>query len=387
MSPSTIAAGAWFAVQGAASLAVLARLARGRRRIPPVTPPLDPPHARTTVVVPTFNEARRIPPLLAALEREPAPVAEIIVVDSHSSDGTQALVEAAARRDPRIRLVADPPLPAGWIGKAWALETATAHATGDWILGLDADTVPRPGIAAAAVTVAERHGYDLVSFSPRFAGQSTLQRWLHPALLTTLVYRFGPPSDAARPRRVIANGQCYLVKRDVLVREGGYAPVRASFAEDVSLARHLASRGARVAFLDGSRLLDIYSYETVAQLWREWGRSIDMQYSTPPLQQTIDVAVLALTQGVPVPVLLAAAFGAPVGAPLVAPLVALNGGLLAVRALLSFALAPSYERRGVAYWLSPLADPLAALRMLLSSLRRPTTWRGRNYSGARSEEE
>ena len=41
------------------------------------------------------------------------------------------------------------------------------------------------------------------------------------------------------------------VRRVLLVRHGGYAPARASFSDDVTLARHLASRGARVGFLDG----------------------------------------------------------------------------------------------------------------------------------------
>jgi dolichol-phosphate mannosyltransferase len=61
------------------------------------------------------------------------------------------------------------------------------------------------------------------------------------------------------------------------------------------------------------------------------------------------------------------------------PLVATSLALLAVRMMLQHALAGSYERRGLPFWLSPLADPLAALRIALSSARRPTHWRGRDY--------
>ena len=59
---------------------------------------------------------------------------------------------------------------------------------------------------------------------------------------------------------------------------------------------------------------------------------------------------------------------------------ATSAALLAVRVMLQRALAPSYDHRGVAFWLSPLADPLAALRILLSTLRRPQQWRGRRYA-------
>ena len=62
------------------------------------------------------------------------------------------------------------------------------------------------------------------------------------------------------------------------------------------------------------------------------------------------------------------------------PLLASSMALLAVRVLLQRALAPSYAERGLAFWLSPLADPLAALRICISTLRRPKSWRGRKYS-------
>jgi dolichol-phosphate mannosyltransferase len=51
---------------------------------------------------------------------------------------------------------------------------------------------------------------------------------------------------------------------------------------------------------------------------------------------------------------------------------------------LLWAIAPSYDfsqaKASWSFWLSPLADPLAVYRILLSSLRTPTQWRGRQYS-------
>jgi len=56
---------------------------------------------------------------------------------------------------------------------------------------------------------------------------------------------------------------------------------------------------------------------------------------------------------------------------------------LAARVALLLAILPSYDRpRSAAawmFWLSPLADPLAVLRIFLSSIRSPTQWRGRSY--------
>jgi len=46
---------------------------------------------------------------------------------------------------------------------------------------------------------------------------------LHPALLATLVYRFGRPDGATRASgSVMADGQCCLIHRDLLRQLGGF---------------------------------------------------------------------------------------------------------------------------------------------------------------------
>ena len=369
--------------QGAALTVLLLRLLPGRRRRPPVEPStVQPIGDSISVIVATLNEARRIGPCLAGLARQGSAVREILVVDSGSTDGTTELVRDAAAHDPRFRLLRDDPLPAGWVGKVWALEHGLRHASGDWVLGIDADTEPRAGLAAGAVRAAIAGNLDVASFSPRFRIESAAERWLQPALLVTLVYRFGAAGTDVDAERVMANGQCFLARRQVLLAEGGYRHARGSFCDDVTLARHLARAGRRVGFLDGSRLYDVRAYTSAGEAWREWGRSLDLKDASNPVRQWTDVLFLLLVQGVPLPMLLVLGAlwlsGAPIGeAGRLAAL--LSGASLAVRIMLQFALAPSYATRGAPFWLSPLADPLAALRIVLSTLRRPRAWRGRQY--------
>ncbi|HEY0970054.1 MAG TPA: glycosyltransferase, partial [Gemmatimonadales bacterium] len=105
------------------SLVVLcARLARGRHRVPPVEPRVEGvDDTSVTVVVPARNEAERIGPCLDGLHVQGPPLAEVIVVDGGSTDGTAELVDAAAARDPRLRRIAEPPRPAGMVGRPWAI--------------------------------------------------------------------------------------------------------------------------------------------------------------------------------------------------------------------------------------------------------------------------
>ncbi len=373
------------ALQTLLLLRLAARLAGGRTRRPAERPMPEGSRQGSpglTILVACLNEAGRIGPCLEGLGRQGSPVTEILVIDSGSTDGTRALVEAAAARDPRFRLVTDPPLPPDWIGKAWALQYGTTLAANPWVLGMDADTAAEPGCAAAVLAAAAREGFDIVSFAPRFDGQTPAERWVQPALLVSLLYRTGAAGDPrVTPSRVLANGQCFLARREVLLAHGGYAPVRDSFAEDVSLVRHLAERGVRVGFLDGSRLYTVRSYRGVRQMWREWGRSLDLKDATSRARQAADTLFVVLAQGVQWPLALALAltWSAIPASPARTLLAASTAGLLAARWLLLLPLRASYARRGITWWLSPLADPLAAYRLVLSSLTRPRAWRTRNY--------
>jgi dolichol-phosphate mannosyltransferase len=374
-----------------AAAILLSRLIKGPSRIPPLEP--DSPTldflGACTAVVPTLNEADRISPCLDGLSCQSYELREAIVVDSYSVDGTGDLVKAAAQKDPRFRLINDDPLPAGWVGRPWALHTGFLASSQkcEWILGIDADTVPHPGLIASLLKTAAAGNYDLISLSPQFILKYPGELWLQPALLMTLVYRFGPTGTGPDvPERVMANGQCFLCKREVLVALGGYEVARGSFCDDVTLARYAAAKGFKVGFLDGAKVLKVRMYEGAIETWNEWGRSLDLKDAASGAQIWGDLWLLLAVQGLPVPIILCyLLFGSlpPVG---VFPhfwLLGLNVFLVAVRSALCLAIAPSYDTTMASgkwlFWLSPLADPLAFLRILISALNQPTQWRGRKY--------
>ena len=362
-------------LQGAAAVVLLWRLLPGLRRPPAVRPAAPIDGTSVSVLVPTLNEQARLGPCLAGLSRQGPPLAEVIVVDSGSVDGTTALVTETAKRDARFRLLRDPPLPAGWIGKVWALHHGLTVARGEWVLGVDADTEPNDGMVAGVVAAARERGLGLVSFSPLFAGQTAAERWLQPALLASLVYRTGAPGGSTHPARLLANGQCFLARREILLANGGYEPAKDSFADDVRLARHYAGLGVASAFLEGRLLYRVRSYRSAGEMWREWGRSVDLGDATRAWQQGVDLALLVLAQALALPALV-------VGLAAHAwPLVIVNVLLLSVRLSVLAATAPSYERRGVPFFLSWLLDPVAVFRVVLSTFRRPVSWRGRSYGG------
>lgn len=370
--------------QTVALIVLIWRLLPGRTRHPPVLPIPDEGPPRVSVLLPTYNEVRRVQACLEGLMKQGRTVHEVLVIDGNSGDGTEKLVWGVTAKDGRVRLIYEPPMPNGraWVGKVWALQHGLEQATSEWVLNVDADIEPVAGMVAAVVRVADSLNLQAVSFSPCFAGQTAAEQWLQSALLLSLVYRSGAGrrDGTASPRHLMANGQCFLIKRQLLLANGGYAVARTSFADDVTLARHLAGAGVRVGFLDGSRLFKVRSYDSLGEMWREWGRSIDLKDATSPLRLAADVLFLILVQAAPLIALALrpiGVWGGPGG--VAAALLVVNTALLAIRVAMLGALRSAYDRRSWSYWLSPLADQLAVVRVLVSSLRRPRRWRGRHY--------
>jgi dolichol-phosphate mannosyltransferase len=356
-----LAAGA--IVRSTATAVVVARLGRIVLARQPVRRAVSPCTTTISVVIPARNEAGRIVPLLGAMIGAPG-VSEVIVVDDESTDGTASIAAAAG-----AGVVSAGGRPSGWAGKSWALQCGLHAASSDWIVTLDADARPDPGLPSAVVARAEVDGTDLLTVAGRFRGHAAGARWLHAAMLTTLVYRFGAPgrSPLPAPHRVLANGQCMAFRRTALLELGGLSPVSGAVVEDVALARHLARAGRRVDFLDASDLLHVELYDSLAATWSGWGRSIGLPGVEPRWRQLVDVVTLTLT--LPVPVLRLA-----VGRVDPIDLVA-----LAARLGTLVGTSRAFARRDLAYWLSPLADAVAIAALIRNLSARRQTWSGRSY--------
>jgi len=376
-------------LQVPATLVLLKRLSTARDRTAPLIP-LEPAteelakqSPKVSIVIPTLNEIDRLPTCLEGLRDQAAK--EIIVVDSRSQDGTPEYVQKLQKEFPiPLKLITDDPLPEGWVGRPWALHTGFLNSdpTSEWVLGIDADTLPQNGLVASFVQQATEDNFDIVSLSPKFILKTAGEQWLQPALLITLIFRFGATGDRTQftEDRVMANGQCFLSKRAKLVELNGYELAKSSFCDDVTLARAAAQRGAKVGFLDGAALMQVRMYTSMAETWREWGRSLDLKDASTPTQTFADCLLLTAVQGLPIPLLIALSIWQPVPSLLMNIWFWLNAFLILIPCLVVFGIRTSYTEVGFWFWLSPLADPFAVMRIWISALTKPKSWRGRTYS-------
>lgn len=130
--------------------------------------------AATSIVIPAYNEAPSIGPLVTAL-RASAAWHEILVVDDGSRDGT---AEAAA--DAGAHVIRHPYN----MGNGAAVKSGIRRASGEYVLIVDADGQHQP--ADAARLVSRLGEYDLVIGARSSASQATAARRFGNALLNGL---------------------------------------------------------------------------------------------------------------------------------------------------------------------------------------------------------
>lgn len=345
-----------------AGLVVLAagRFARGARRSAPLRPgPRWAGAGQVTVVVPARDEARRVGPCVRSLVGQGA---RVLVVDDGSSDDTAAVARAGG-----AEVITAGVLPPGWAGKARALQVGLEAATTPVVIAVDADCRVEAGFMAAMAAALGDHV--LVSAGTGVDVHTVGAQAVHASMLATLVYRFGPPGvRARRPSRTMANGQCMAFDRASVLAAGGFAAVAASLTEDLALARHLASTGARVAFTDATGLVTVEGYGSARDTLGGWGRSLALAEVTSWPWLVLDLAVVWSAMAAPLPRLLARRGD-------IVDVVA-----IAVRAGVAVATAGVFRRGRLGVVIAPLADPLVAARLTVGAIRPSRRWRGRDYA-------
>jgi dolichol-phosphate mannosyltransferase len=336
-----------------------------------------PSSDRVSIILPVLNEAQRIERCLDGLIVQPKEVHEILVVDGGSLDATQAIVNRYQSIDHRVRWIDASPVDARWTGKAWGLNFGLQRSAPicDWILCVDADVWVSPLLVRSLLNHAKRTGISTFSVATNQHLSGKVEALIHPAMLTTLIYRFGSPGKATRNRhKVQANGQCFISQRATLLRTEAFSAAQASLCEDITIARRLAECGEAIGFYESEGLVKVSMYDDWRETWANWPRSLPMRDQYFGWREAIGLLEVLFAQALPLPTfILCLVFEAPIW------LVVWSLAFLLIRVGVLRGVARAYQDRPWTYWLSPLCDLPVALKLLKSALTRRHSWRGRSY--------
>jgi 4,4'-diaponeurosporenoate glycosyltransferase len=231
--------------------------------------PPAPLHApiRLSIVIPVRNEEDNLPRLLQSIAASAVRPTEIMVVDDASTDNTVLVAQRLG-----ATVITSLPLPAGWIGKAWACHQGAQRAVGETLLFLDADTFfVEGGLDRLMARWLREHDPRLVlSLLPYHAMSHEYEQLslFFNILMAAGAGGFGLVSE---PRLF---GQSLLITKETYVAAGGHAAVRGFVLENLNLAQHIRDTGARILCLGGRGTLHMRMFpEGFRQMSDSWTKA------------------------------------------------------------------------------------------------------------------
>ena len=189
-----------------------------------------------SIIMPVFNEHSTVAEVIATVLSQPA-VAELIIVNDASSDGTRDVLEALKESDPRIRVFHHNLN----LGKGAALRTGIGHATADIVIIQDADLEYDPTEYPILLGPILRGKADAV-FGSRFIGSQehrVLYFWhsLGNKFLTLL-------SNMCTNLNLTDMETCYKAVRREIIQS---IPIKENrFGFEPEITAKLAKKGARI---------------------------------------------------------------------------------------------------------------------------------------------
>jgi glycosyltransferase involved in cell wall biosynthesis len=190
-----------------------------------------------SILMPVYNAAATLPAALRSVSAQTLREWELIAVNDGSADGSLEVLDRAAQKDRRIRV-----LTGAHVGHVESLRSATALASGPILARMDADDVMHPRRLLLQVTRLDSPPHvDVLATRVRSIGSTGegMRRYVdwqngllgHDDLVSNLFVE----SPIAHPS--------VMMRRDIFERAGGYHDP--GWAEDFDLWHRLRERGAR----------------------------------------------------------------------------------------------------------------------------------------------
>jgi N-acetylglucosaminyl-diphospho-decaprenol L-rhamnosyltransferase len=191
-----------------------------------------------TAIVVTFDSAHALPECLGALRADGVP---LIVVDNASTDDTVTIAEGQGARVVRN---------ARNEGYGRANNSGARAAESEFILVVNPDCIVDKGAVPALVDAARRYP-DAVLFAPQIVEPDGRVFYQPRSLLAS--YLTNPQGKLVLPEGEACapffSGACFLIRRDVFLKLGGFDDNIFLFYEDDDLCRRVADSGSALIYV------------------------------------------------------------------------------------------------------------------------------------------
>lgn len=219
---------------------------------------------KVSVIVAARNEAAKLSGPLKSLLAQDYKDLEVIAVDDRSDDATGRILDEMAAEDARLKVIHIKDLPAGWLGKNYALYTGSQAAGGKYLLFTDADVVMAPSAVSRAVSYMQRGGIDHLAVIPQVESSGFVLNMM----VGTFLYLFflGVKPWKARDKtseKFVGIGAFNLVNAGCYRSAGTHKAIAMRVDDDMMLGRLVKKSGGRQDVLNGAEMVGIQWYPTV----------------------------------------------------------------------------------------------------------------------------
>jgi len=215
------------------------------------------------------DEEEKLPGAVATFLALDYPRYEVVAVNDRSQDGTEAILETAAREDPRLKVIQITSLPGGWLGKPHALHQAYEKSTGEWLVLTDADVHFAPDVLRRAVALAKTNGWDhmpvLAEAKLYTFGEKVVMTFFATAfVLATRPWRVSKPHSS----EYVGVGAFQLIRRSTYEKMGTHRRLAMEVVDDMKVGKLVKETGGRSGVAKGGPAVSVHWHSGVRNIIR-----------------------------------------------------------------------------------------------------------------------
>ena len=221
-------------------------------------------------VVPARNEEWYIREAVTGFCEQDYPNFEVIVVDDRSTDATPRILADLQKKFAHLKVLSGRIPPAGWLGKPNALQIAHEHATGEWILMVDADARFAPDVLRRGLAFALQRDAAMSVLRPRVDSDGVLEG----VLMSSVNFFFFAVTPLFlvnhSKSKMFATGSPVfnLIRRDALDAVGGFACLKRQVVDDLAIGYYVKAAGFKLVTAYAGPLIKLRMYDGAAETVR-----------------------------------------------------------------------------------------------------------------------
>jgi glycosyltransferase involved in cell wall biosynthesis len=215
------------------------------------------------------DEEEKLAGALATFLALDYPRYEVVAVNDRSEDATATILDSAARNDARLRVVHVTSLPAGWLGKPYALQQAYEYSNGEWLVLTDADVHFARDVLQRAIALAETNRWDHMPL----LGDAKMFTFGEKVVMTFFALGFlmgMRPWSVRNPKShaYIGVGAFQLIRRSTYEQIGTHARLAMEVVDDIKVGKLVKEAGCRSGVAKAGDAVSVHWHSGVRNIIR-----------------------------------------------------------------------------------------------------------------------